>query len=162
MKSANRIYAAIFGTVAAVAAATTLGSAAAPKFFNDDPLWIERDTQDASGMKPFELDLMVDLATSIVSGSDYSAAPRAKNVNSIDEVPDSSWFTNRAGLRRLTAEDVANGPDTDDGPAPGRWTITSSKSDGVTPGFTVKDSAASAGSSSSIRRAIARWRPARR
>ena len=141
MKSANRIYAAIFGTVAAVAAATTLGSAAAPKFFNDDPLWIERDTQDASGMKPFELDLMVDLATSIVSGSDYSAAPRAKNVNSIDEVPDSSWFTNRAGLRRLTAEDVANGPDTDDGPAPGRWTITSSKSDGVTPGFTVKDSA---------------------
>ena len=54
-------------------------------------------------------------------------------------MPDSSWFTNRAGHRRLTPEDVAKGPDTSDGPAPGTWTITSSKSDGVTPGFTVKD-----------------------
>ena len=56
-------------------------------------------------------------------------------------MPDSSWFTNRAGHRRLTPEDVAKGPDTSDGPAPGTWTITSSKSDGVTPGFTVKDAA---------------------
>ena len=35
---------------------------------------------------------------------------------------------------------MASGPDTSDGPAPGTWTVTSSKSDGVTPGFTVKDS----------------------
>ena len=65
---------------------------------------------------------------------------RAQNLNTVDEVPDSSWFTNRAGHRPLTPEDVASGPDTSDGPAPGTWTITSSKSDGVTPGFTVKDS----------------------
>jgi hypothetical protein len=141
MKTTNRISAAIFGTVAAIAAATTLGSAAVPKFFTDDPIWIERDTQDASGMKPLEIDLMVDLASSIVSGSSIAAPPRAKNVNSIDEVPDSSWFTNRAGRRSLTPEEVAKGPDTNDGPAPGTWTITSSKSDGVTPGFTVKDAA---------------------
>jgi hypothetical protein len=36
---------------------------------------------------------------------------------------------------------MANGPNTTAGPAEGTWTITSSKSDGVTPGFTVKDSA---------------------
>src|SRR5207342_2434600 len=77
----------------------------------------------------------------IASGMNVPAAGRAKNVNSVDEVPDSSWFTNRAGHRRLTPEDVAKGPDTSDGPAPGTWTITSSKSDGVTPGFTVKDAA---------------------
>jgi hypothetical protein len=141
MTTMNRISAAILGTATAVAATTMLGSAAVPKFFTDDPLWIERDTQDASGMKPLELDLMVDLASSIASGMNVPAAGRAKNVNSVDEVPDSSWFTNRAGHRRLTPEDVAKGPDTSDGPAAGTWTITSSKSDGVTPGFTVKDAA---------------------
>jgi hypothetical protein len=141
MNNTHRISAAIFGTVVAVAATTMLGSAAVPKFFTDDPLWIERDTQDAAGMKPLELDLMVDLASSIAGGMHVSAPGRAKNVNSVDEVPDSSWFTNRAGHRRLTPEEVANGPDTGNGPAPGTWTITSSKSDGVTPGFTVKDGA---------------------
>src|SRR5204863_5494014 len=44
-----------------------------------------------------------------------------------------------AGHRALTAEDVFRGPDTTDGPVEGIWTVTSSKSDGVTPGFTVKD-----------------------
>src|SRR4051812_25477477 len=141
MKTTNRISAAILGTVAAVAAATTLGSAAAPKFFTDDPLWIERDTQDASGLKPLEIDLMVDLASSIANGANVKAPGRARNLNSVDEVPDSSWFTNRAAHHPLTPADVAKGPDTNDGPASGTWTITSSKSDGVTPGFTVKDAA---------------------
>ncbi len=92
-------------------------------------------------MKPLEIDLLVDLATSLATRPGIAAPPRAKNVNTIDEVPDSSWFTNRAGHRALTAEDVARGPNTSSGPAAGTWTITSSKSDGVTPGFTVKDSA---------------------
>jgi hypothetical protein len=39
----------------------------------------------------------------------------------------------------LNAARVAVGPNTTAGPAPGRWTVTSSKSDGVTPGFTVTD-----------------------
>src|SRR4029079_7480977 len=72
-------------------------------------------------------------------GSKVVAPTRAKNINTVDEVPDSAWFTNRAGRRALTPEDVAKGPDTSAGPAPGTWTITSSKSDGVAPGFTVKD-----------------------
>jgi hypothetical protein len=138
MTTISRFTAALASTVVVAAAATALGSAAAPKFFTDDPIWVDRDTQDASGMKPLEIDLMVDLATSLATRT-VAAPTRAKNVNSIDEVPDSSWFTNRAGHRALTPKDVAKGPDTDDGPAEGRWTITSSKSDGVTPGFTVKD-----------------------
>src|SRR6476660_758166 len=108
----TRISAAIAGTIAAVAAATVLGAAAAPKFCTDDPIWVERDTQDASGMKPLEIDLMVDLASSIATGSKVVAPARAKNINTVDEVPDSAWFTNRAGRRPLTPEDVANGPDT--------------------------------------------------
>lgn len=131
---------ALFGTVVAVAAATMIGSAATPKFYNDDPVWVERDTQDASSMKPLEVNLLVDLTANIVKGGSVSSPARARNVNTVDEVPDSSWFTNRIGRRPLTPEDIARGPNTTAGPAAGPWTVTSSKSDGVTPGFTVKDS----------------------
>ncbi len=71
-------------------------------------------------------------------GADHVAP--AANVNSLDEVPNSSWFTNRIGIRPLTPEDVARGPARDDGPdrtAP--WTISSAKTEGVTPGFNIKD-----------------------
>jgi hypothetical protein len=56
-------------------------------------------------------------------------------------VPDSSWFTNRAGSRRLTVDEVRRGPNTTNGPAPGTWTVVSGKSDGITPGFTIQDTA---------------------
>ena len=121
-------------------ALTTSGSATTPKFFNDDPVWQEPDTQDASGLKADEVDLFVDLTYNLIAGSG-PARGRAGNVNSIDEVPDSSWYTNRAGMRALSPEDIAKGPNTTDGPAAGPWTVVASKSDGVTPGFTVTDAA---------------------
>ena len=129
------------GRVFAVAAAgTMLTSAASPKFYPDDPVWIEHDTQDASSIKPQEVDLFVDLTTNLVTGRNVRAARRAANLNTVDEVPDSSWFTNRLGYRPMSPQEIAKGPNTTDGPAAGAWTITSSKSDGITPGFTVKDS----------------------
>ncbi|OGD21496.1 MAG: hypothetical protein A2W03_12055 [Candidatus Aminicenantes bacterium RBG_16_63_16] len=135
-----KLSAAVIGTLAAAAAATIFASAVSPKFYADDPVWVQRDTQDASTIEPLEVDLFVDLASNILRGTEVMSPPRAGNVNTVDEVPNSSWFTNRLGLRQLTPEDVATGPNTTPGPASGGWTITSSKSDGVTPGFTVKDS----------------------
>jgi hypothetical protein len=32
------------------------------KFFDDDPLWVERDHQNASGVQPWDIDLVVDLS----------------------------------------------------------------------------------------------------
>jgi hypothetical protein len=140
MNTANRsrIAATIAATVAVAAALTIATSAASPRFYDDDPIWQDRDTQDASGMKPLDVDLIVDLTTNLIA-SRTPTAGRALNVNTVDEVPDSSWYTNRAGARRLTPEDVFKGPDTTSGPEPGTWTVTSSKSDGVTPGFPIKD-----------------------
>jgi len=134
----TRFAAIIGGTLCVAAALTMASSAASPRFYGDDPVWREPDTQDASAMKPLEVDLLADLATNLV-GPRTAVAARAKNVNTVDEVPDSSWYTNRAGARPLTPADVFRGPDTTPGPEPGTWTVTSSKSDGVTPGFTVKD-----------------------
>src|SRR5215203_1217091 len=121
------------------ATATMRSSAAAPKFFEDDPIAVDRPTQDATQVKPTELRLFVDLTYNIARGFSAIAPERARNINTIDEVPDSSWFTNRIGHRAMTPQEIAVGPNTSDGPAPGTWTVISSKSDGVTPGFTVTD-----------------------
>jgi hypothetical protein len=135
----RRTVAAALSAAAIATTLATLGSAAAPRFFDDDPVWVERDTQNASGITPLDVDLFTDLAYNVAVGGERRMAGRAGNVNSVDEVPDSSWFTNRVGHVPLTASDVARGPDRTAGPTPGPWTISSSKSDGVTPGFTVKD-----------------------
>ena len=66
---------------------------------------------------------------------------QAFNLDRFDEVDDSAWFTNRIGVRSFSPEEVARGPNQNDGPdTSGAWTITSAKREGVTAGFTIKDS----------------------
>jgi hypothetical protein len=136
----NNAFSAAAGALALALAGTMLTSAATPKFYADDPVWIERDTQDASSIEPLEVDLFVDLTSNLVAGRQIAGVRRAGNINTVGEVPSSSWFTNRLGHRPMSPQEIAKGPNTTEGPAEGAWTITSSKSDGVTPGFTVKDS----------------------
>ena len=65
----------------------------------------------------------------------------AKNVNALDEVADSSWFTNRLGRHPMTAEEIARGPCT--GRSPGEelpWKVVGVKIDGANPGFQIKTS----------------------
>jgi len=115
---------------------------AGPRFFHDDPLTREPDTQDASKVEPWDIDLAVDLATNLFGRpGDKAVDVRAKNVNTIDEVPDSNWFTNRIGVRPLSIEDAVRGPVEGRGPAPGKWTITHAKESGFSPGFTMHDGA---------------------
>ena len=65
----------------------------------------------------------------------------ATNVNALDEVPDSSWFENRLGVRALSAAEVARGSCSEhmlDPNAPdGTWTIDKGKDNGANPGFRV-------------------------
>lgn len=65
---------------------------------------------------------------------------RAINVNVMDEVPDSSWYTNRILAGHLTAEEVGRGQNVHPRPAfDGEITVTRGKASGISPGFTVKD-----------------------
>jgi len=68
------------------------------------------------------------------------APKQAANVNALDEVPDSSWFTNRHALRPMTVEQLVRGPNRGDPPDFSSGTIKKAKMDGVTPGLLVKDS----------------------
>jgi hypothetical protein len=128
------------GLVAVVAASSLLTAQArkAPKFYSDDPLSRVVDTQDASKVQPRRLALYYDALINLFGRPGKQEVGRAASVNTIDEVPDSSWFTNRAGSRPLTAEDVARGPNDDRGPAPGKWSVRR-KGEGVSPGFRIVD-----------------------
>jgi hypothetical protein len=65
---------------------------------------------------------------------------RALDVNVFDEVPDSTFFTNRHGRERMSLEDLKRGPMVTSGPDPGgKWVITKGKFEGLTPGFFVQD-----------------------
>ena len=116
--------------------------AATTMFHNDDPLLREPETQDASAAKEWTIDLFIDLAVNLFGQpGDRATGVRAGNVNTIDEVPDSSWFTNRILARPVSIDEAVRGPGGRGGPAPGVWTITAAKDVGVSPGFTVQDSA---------------------
>jgi hypothetical protein len=142
MKTGTRTGAAIAFATAALLLGTTAPAAQAPRFRADDPVARERDTQDAAKVQPWEIDLTFDLAYNLFGHpGDKTLDVEAQNINTIGEVPDSSWFTNRAGARPLTREDVELGPDATHGPAPGKWTVVAAKNDGITPGFTIRDSA---------------------
>ncbi len=67
-------------------------------------------------------------------------ADEARNINTFDEVPNSSWFTNRIGLYELTAEDIVDGPLIVGGPdTTGPLEVYRPKVGGATAGFWVKD-----------------------
>jgi len=61
------------------------------------------------------------------------------NTNAFDEVNNSSWFTNRHHISRMSAAEIERGATTGTPPSLDRWTIVGAKLEGVTPGFTIKD-----------------------
>ena len=70
----------------------------------------------------------------------YLGSKEAKNINVLGEVPDSSWYTNRHASKQMTIKELIAGPNQGTGPDTSDiWTIIRSKTQGVTPGFTIHD-----------------------
>jgi hypothetical protein len=113
---------------------------AGPKFYDDDPIAREPESRSAAGAKPLGISLIYEYAFNLfVESRRPPSNARAGNVNSIDEVPDSSWFVNRIGSESISPERLARGPIEGTPPAPGRWTIVREKSGGTNAGFTARD-----------------------
>jgi hypothetical protein len=68
----------------------------------------------------------------------------APNVNSLDEVPDSSWFEGRIGVRDISVPEITRGACSEkqmlsgELAKDGEWLIDQGKSNGASPGFRVK------------------------
>lgn len=125
--------------LAALAVAAAGPRASGPKFFDDDPLWVDPELEDASGIPAVPISPQYDFIHNSFLRAGDRTDRLALNINTVNEVPDSSWFTNRIGRRPWSAADLQRGPDMSDGPAPGTWTVIAAKSEGVTPGMTIRD-----------------------
>jgi hypothetical protein len=119
-------------------AGLTSATANGPTFFRDDPIARDVETQDASKVRSSEISQLYDFTENSFLGAGEKADKRAQNINTIDEVPDSSWFTNRIGKAPWTIDQLTKGPDTGAGPV-GKWTVISGKLEGRSPGFTIRD-----------------------
>jgi hypothetical protein len=76
----------------------------------------------------------------VTRGLELPRARRALGVNALDEVPDSTWFTNRIGVRDLSADEIRRGPAAVGSPEPHKpWTIRSTKVGGASIGFIITD-----------------------
>ncbi len=64
----------------------------------------------------------------------------AENVNALDNVPDSSWFTNRHEQKRMSREELQRGTNRFESPDSTKgFTVIAGKGIGLTPGFIVED-----------------------
>ncbi|MBI4431612.1 MAG: hypothetical protein HY587_07885 [Candidatus Omnitrophica bacterium] len=66
----------------------------------------------------------------------------ALDVNDFDEVPDSLFFTNRHGKKKLSGQELKAGPvqGSSGGPRTGEWKVTKGKSGGLSRGMFIEDS----------------------
>ena len=111
-----------------------------PRFYPDDPLWTDDDVSlDASGAVAIEDANSYDFVVNTFSDPGERRNVRALNINTLDEVPDSSWFTNRIGRMRLPTADLVRGPDRVASISLDGWEVSSGKSTGVQPGFRMTD-----------------------
>ncbi|HYQ88027.1 MAG TPA: hypothetical protein VEU09_00190 [Candidatus Binatia bacterium] len=63
----------------------------------------------------------------------------AVNVNAFDEVPNSTWFTNRNHMRAVPVSDLARGPDSSTAAPAKPWIVKHAKKGGASAGFQIKD-----------------------
>jgi hypothetical protein len=112
------------------------------RFYPDDPVRVDRALVDVPE-KPEELELsdLYDRFSHIAK--DLGASPlgtEAQDVNTLDEAMDGPWFVNRHGSKRMTLDELVRGPNRGEPPHPTEtWTVFRSKTQGVTPGFEIRD-----------------------
>ena len=131
-------------TTAAIVAAIALfvqpGLTQRPVFYPDDPIAIDDDMAlDASKVAPIEDSNGYDFVANTFAKPGVRHDVRAGNVNTIDEVPDSSWFANRIGRARMSTEEIVRGPDRLKTISLDGWRVSGGKSSGLQPGFRMTD-----------------------
>ena len=78
----------------------------------DNPIARIVDAEDASGVQEREIDLQYNTLANLFSWpGDQTPNIRAQNLNTIDEVPDSTWFPRTGwGLYPITVDELVKGP----------------------------------------------------
>src|ERR1700761_5512066 len=106
----------------------------AQQFLPDDPIKKVPETESAQKADVQDINGIYDF---VYHSAKYKTPPATPGlgINTLGEVPDSSWFTNRPPLTR---EELQQGARVHGGPQP-PFTVVAAKTEGVTPGFRIKD-----------------------
>src|SRR5262245_65915367 len=111
--------------VLAAAAGVLATSAAQPRFFPDDPIWADDDTAlDASKTGAVEDSNGYDFVVNTFVQPGERSNQLALDINTIGEVPDSSWFVTRIGRRAMSLEEIVRGPDSLPSISLDGWVVT--------------------------------------
>ena len=114
----------ILVTLAAALALSVIHPALAQtRFHPSDPLLEDDDRLIDVTEEPGEIELSdlydrVSHIFHIFGEPPFPAFVEAQNVNTVDEVPESSWFTNRHGARRLSIDELVTASNVDGPPDP--------------------------------------------
>lgn len=113
----------------------------AAKFYEDDPIWEDPDRLPIPQPADITLSESYDLFVNSFQDPGGKDQTKSQNTNTLGEVPNSSWFTNRIGRKVLPVEELVKGPNTGTGPdLANPITIITAKKQGIVRGFTMQDS----------------------
>lgn len=110
-----------------------------PRFRPDDPLLVDNDRAvDVGKLEERDDSDIYDFLEHTFMGPGSKDDILALNVNTIGEVPDSSWFVNRYAKALPAGDVLARGPDTLPSLDITGWPVAEGKGEGATPGFRVR------------------------
>ena len=119
---------------------------AAQHFYPDDPLWRDPAPVNVSRARQRDINDYYDFFVNTFDAADkkeirHHRPGPSEAINTLGEVPDSAWFTNRIGARPMSRDELLRGPGIDHPPAMGQpWVVISAKNTGITPGLVIRDS----------------------
>ena len=119
--------------------------AAGQKFYDDDPLLREPKPRDAGELTSRKLSDLYDLFrnTLVTPGELNTKLEKpipAQGINTLGDPLEGEWWEKRHYWKPLTAEELKRGPGGTTPPSRrAKWVVISAKSEGVTPGFAMRD-----------------------
>ena len=135
-----RVMARVACALAVVGLFGAVASTQRPRFYPDDPIQREPASRDAGKAQPYNRPDLFEMIDNLLVTVHYDpSGRRAQDINTIDEVPNSSWFTNRIGTVPVSVDQIVRGPVVGPPPDPSKWVLTREKTAGAHPGFTARD-----------------------
>lgn len=130
--------------LASVAALWSAGcGSVAPQFTLAEPVTVQADTMpipvpEAHGFGMWSYQYALNVQRPAVGALEFVGPRPARDVNSMDDLPASTWFTPRLGYREVLPEELLRGPGTV-GPPRFPIAVVSAKVGGSNPGFVISD-----------------------
>jgi hypothetical protein len=117
----------------------------AEKFYADDPLPAEPAPRNVDNIRARKVNDYYDFFQNLLFRPGELEAKAgvivpARAINTLGEVPDGEWYTNRHYRRRMAIAELQRGPGNTEPPSmQATWRVISAKTEGITPGFTIED-----------------------